>query len=306
MQGGDPLPLSRLDLQDGRLADRRARGHGLRREARQAVSEPHAGARRGDVRPGLRQPRHRGDAAGRAGRGPAPAPGALPDRIAHPVRARQRHPAGQLEGGRRQLHRGLPHPHRPPGPDADARLQALRRRGQRALPVVRRADARQALQQPPRAALRPARHADARPARARPDGVALRLHLSQHDDRPVPRPGGNLAAAAQRRGRDQRRVGVLSPGRSQPADPVRAVGQPAAQHAGPRRGHRPRRQRPAGSADARLPLRAPVGAREGRGLVRGPDPRRSGAGDERRARLAEQGLAEPGLAEPATEAAARG
>ena len=80
VQGGDPLPLPRLDLQDGRVADRRARGHGLRREARQAVVEPHARARRGDVRPGVRQPRHRRGAAGRAGRGPAPAPGPVPDR----------------------------------------------------------------------------------------------------------------------------------------------------------------------------------------------------------------------------------
>ena len=59
--------------------------------------------------------------------------GDLPQRLApyrietlDAVRARaRRYPAGQLEGGGRQLHRGLPHPHRPPGPDADARLQAL-------------------------------------------------------------------------------------------------------------------------------------------------------------------------------------
>ena len=35
VQGGDPLPLPRLDLQDGRIADRRAGGDGLRREAGQ-------------------------------------------------------------------------------------------------------------------------------------------------------------------------------------------------------------------------------------------------------------------------------
>ena len=219
--------------------------------------------------------------------------GDLPQRLApyrietlDAVRARGRHPAGQLEGRGRQLHRGLPHPHRPPGPHADARLQALRRRGQRALPVVRRADARQAVEQPARAALRPARHPDAGPARARPDRLALRLHLSQHDDRPLPRPGRDLAAAAQRRGQHTGRVGLLSPREREPAHPLGAVGQPAAEHPRPRRGHRPRRQRPAGAADARLSLRAAVGAREGRRVVRRPHPGRPDAGDGRTRRCA--------------------
>ena len=45
--------------------------------------------------------------------------------------------AGELEGRRRELPRGLPHPDRASRPDADARLQALRRRAARALRVVR-------------------------------------------------------------------------------------------------------------------------------------------------------------------------
>ena len=67
-----------------------------------------------------------------------------------------------------------------------------------------------------------------------------------------------------------------------------AVGQPAAQHARARRGHRSRRQRPAGPADARLRVRPAVAAR-GRGrLVRRPrsaptSPRRSRSTREQRA-----------------------
>ena len=213
--------------------------------------------------------------------------GDLPQRLApyrietlEPFAPAERHPAGQLEGRRRQLHRGLPHPHRPPGADADARLQALRRRGQRALRVVRRAAARQAAQQPARAAVRPARHADAGPARARPDASGA-TSTSTPTRRstctptrstpgrccPTAWPAPATCSASYR------------PASAEPAHPVRAVGQPAPQHPRARRGHRPRRQRPAGAADARLPLRAAVGARGGRRLVRRPHPGRPGAGD---------------------------
>ena len=71
VQGGDPLPLPRVDLPPRRHPDRRARGAGLRRQARQGPARPDAGARRGDVRAGVRQPRSRRDAAGRARRRPA-------------------------------------------------------------------------------------------------------------------------------------------------------------------------------------------------------------------------------------------
>ena len=135
---------------------------------------PAAGARRGALRARVRQPRPRRDAAGRAGRrGAAAAPGALPDRDARVVRPRDRDPAGQLEGGRRQLPRGLPHPDRPSGADADARLQALRGRGPRPLGVVRVAAARQAVEQPARAAVRAGDQADAG-ARATPTGGVWR------------------------------------------------------------------------------------------------------------------------------------
>ena len=71
VQGGDPLPLPRLDLPARRLADRDPRGPVIRREGRQAQVRADAGARRGDVRAGVRQPRPRRDAAGRARRRPA-------------------------------------------------------------------------------------------------------------------------------------------------------------------------------------------------------------------------------------------
>ena len=80
---------------------------------RQVDARADAGARRGAVRAGVRQPRSRRDAAGRAGRRSAAAAGALPDPDARAVRAGHRHAAGELEGRRRQLPRGLPHPDRP-------------------------------------------------------------------------------------------------------------------------------------------------------------------------------------------------
>ena len=166
VQGGDPLPLPRLDLQARRVADRRPRGHVVRRAPQTSRARPDAGPRRGDVRARVRQPRSRRDAAGRPGRRPAAAAGALPDRDAgsrsRPATGAQ--PANwkvvadnYLEG----YHIPIAHP----GPDADARLQALRRRGPRPLRLVRRADARQAEQQPARAPVRPAGHADARARR---------------------------------------------------------------------------------------------------------------------------------------------
>jgi choline monooxygenase len=75
---------------------------------------------------------------------------------------------------------------------------------------------------------------------------------------------------------------LLPAGRREPPHPRRAVGQPAAEHARPRRGHRPRRQRPAGADDPRLSLRSARRAGGGRRLVRRPDPRRPGPGAEAR------------------------
>ncbi len=114
-------------------ADRRARRARVRRAPGQVGARPDSRPRRGAVRPGVRQPRSRRDAAGRARRRPPGAARALPDPLAAILRAVRRHAARQLEGGRRQLPRGLPHPDRPPGPDAAAGLQALRRRVPRAL-----------------------------------------------------------------------------------------------------------------------------------------------------------------------------
>ena len=66
--------------------------------------------------------------------------GGLPERLARyglerlePQRREADQPAGQLEDRRGQLPRGLPRADRPPGPDAPARLQELRRRAARQL-----------------------------------------------------------------------------------------------------------------------------------------------------------------------------
>ena len=188
-------------------------------------------------------------------------------------------PAGELEGRRRELHRGLPHPDRPSRADADARLQALRRRGARALGVVRGADAREAEQQPPRAPVRAARRADARAA-ARRTAASGATRSSTRTRRstctPTRSTPGRCCPTAS--ARTTRRVRLLPAARQRPAHARRAVDQPAPQHARPERGHRPRRQRPAGPADARLRCRSAVAAR-GRGrLVRRPHPRGPGPG----------------------------
>ena len=133
-------------------ADRRTRGAGLRRQARQAGARAAARPGRGAVRPRVRQPRPRRDAAGGPGRRPSAATRALPDpdRSSHSPPATGTQPANwkviadnYIEG----YHIPIAHP----GADADARLQALRRRGPRALRLVRGAAALQAEQQPARA-----------------------------------------------------------------------------------------------------------------------------------------------------------
>ena len=125
---GDPLPVPRLDLPDGRRADRRPRGP-LHRRPRQGEARAVPRARRDALRPRLREPRHPRGAAGGSGGGAAGAARALRDRPARALRRVAQHAAGQLEDRHRQLQRGLPRPDRPPGADAPPRLQALRRRG---------------------------------------------------------------------------------------------------------------------------------------------------------------------------------
>ena len=85
---------------------------------------------------------------------------------------------------------------------------------------------------PPRAHVRQARDADARPRRVRPVHLALRLHLPEHDDRPVPGSGQHLADDPRRTRPHDRRVRGLPSGRDQPPHPTRSVGQQPAQHAG--------------------------------------------------------------------------
>ncbi len=136
---------------------------------------------------------------------------------ARAVRARAPHalqrvdvqPAGQLEDRRRQLPRGLPRPDRPPEPDAAARLPALHGRGGRGLRVVRGAAAREAVGQPARARVPADGAADAGSRRGRPQRLALRLPLAEHDDRPLPRPGHDLADQPAGDRGDPRRLGVL-------------------------------------------------------------------------------------------------
>ena len=117
-----------------------------------------------------------------------------------PVHRRVR---AQLEGDRRQLPRGLPHPGRPPRPAAPARLQALHADPRPAALVDRRADARRnAFQGQARAAVPARLRADARvPAGAR-QLVDVRAHVPLDVPRHLPRPDRHLAAAAARAATD--------------------------------------------------------------------------------------------------------
>ncbi len=209
-------------------------------------ARPAAGSRRGDVRPGVRQPRPRREPL-------ADLVGDLPRRLERyriptlePFAPADGEPAGQLEGGRRQLPRGLPHPDRPSRADADARLQALRRRGPRALRLVRGAAARRAERATGSSGCT-ARLVQPMPGleRGGPARLALRLHLPEHDDRPLPRPGRHLA--------DRARRPWTGPATSSAPTGRRTAGRAAASCSastsgstpGARRGHRPRRQRAA-------------------------------------------------------------
>ena len=146
-------------------------------------------------------------------RRPAAAARALRHPLAGAGRRRPRHlPGRQLEGGRRQLPRGLPRADRPPRADAAARLRALRPRHRRELRLVRGADAGRALGEPHRAPLPAAGAADGEAHRRRPRRLALRLHLPEHGDRPLPRPGRLLADQPRRTRAHPRRLrAVASP-----------------------------------------------------------------------------------------------
>ena len=100
VQAGDPLPLPRLDLRLHRRApDGRARASQLRR-ARQVEAGPDARAGRDPGRLRVRQPRRRGEAAGRAHRGARRAARALPDRRARDVRRQRAAAAASPPTGR--------------------------------------------------------------------------------------------------------------------------------------------------------------------------------------------------------------
>ena len=209
LRQGDPLPLPRLDLPPRRRADRRARGS-LDPRPGQVRARPVPGPHRGDVRPRVREPRRR-----MPSRSPSRWPGCPSASSAtsieelRPEADLAGHAAGQLEDRGRELQRGLPHPDRASGADADARLQALRRGAARRLGLVRGAAAREALREPGRARIPAARLADARPARGGPARLALRVHLPEHHDRPLPRPGIDLVHRSGRPARHARRGGRL-------------------------------------------------------------------------------------------------
>ncbi len=166
---GDPLPLPRLDLPARRPAHRRARGP-LDPRARQVGAGPVPGSRRGDERHAVREPRHGCGAARRAGGRPARAPRALRLRATAPGAGEAQLAARQLEDRGGQLPRGLPRADRPPGADAAARLQELRRGAPRPLGLVQRAAARQAVRELHGAHLSAPGHTDVRPGRGGPSG----------------------------------------------------------------------------------------------------------------------------------------
>ena len=170
---GDPLRLPRLDLRPRRQAARRSRAAQL--PGRHRPLQPRPPRRQGG-----------GASAGSSSSTSTPMPtplaellGDLPQRLEplrHPLagpgeRRRRPPPERQLEDRRRQLPRGLPRADRPPGPDAPARLRALRRRRPRELRLVRGADARRAIGEPHRAPLPAAGAADGE-ARPRPTATS--------------------------------------------------------------------------------------------------------------------------------------
>ncbi len=221
----------------------------------------------------------RRDAAGRARRRRAAAPaGALPDRDARVVRPFDRDPAGQLEGGRRQLPRGLPHPDRPSGADADARLQALRRRGPRPLGAGssrRCATSRPAIGSSGCTPAPPSRCPAWATGTARSGAYVFIYPNTTIDLYPDQVNTWQMLPDGVAQTRD-----TFGSYRAAGADPRTRVAQWAnqqAQHARARRGHRPRRQRPAGLADPGLPVRTArrPGGRRSRGSPTGCE-RRSG------------------------------
>ena len=138
---------------------------------------------------------------------------------------------------------------------------------------------KQAVGQPARARVPEVRAPDGGPDRGRPRRLALRLHLAEHDDRLLPRPGHDLAAQPERDRRDPRRLGLLPRRRPEPRDARDPAAQPPAQHGGRRRGRRARRPRAGGDGHDGLDPR-PAGRARGRsGVVRLARPR--GAGGRR-------------------------
>ena len=276
VQARDPLPLSRLDLRlDRRPVDGGPRAPRLR-GARQVEARADARARRGPCRLRLRQPRSRGEAAGRAHAG-------LAERLER-YRIPELEMFGTKGGGGSQpanwkivVENYLEGYHVPiahPGPDAAARLSALRGRAPRGLVLVRGAAPRHPVVQPHGAALPAAGEADDGPGRGRPHGLALLRHLPQHRDRPLSRPGQRLADPPGRPELHRRRVGLLPRGEPRAGDAAGPAHQPALQHRGPGRGRRPGQRRPDRDPDQRVHAGPAVGARGRRRLVRGPDPRR--------------------------------
>ena len=190
---GDPLPLPRLDLPARRRADRRAGG---------AQLSPGSTSRRsGCSRRGWR--RSPGSCSSTSTRTPRRSPSRWPAspsgsrRTGSSGSSRTRPldgtPAGQLEDRRPTTTSRATTCRSPTRADAPARLQALRRRGARQLGLVRGAAARQAVGQPDGAR---STSASSRRCpglrRGRPARLALRLHLSEHRDRPLSRPGLDL------------------------------------------------------------------------------------------------------------------
>ena len=206
------------------------------------------GARRGVLRADLRQPRPDRGAARAATRGRPAAAGALPRRRdgtvrrgPHPRRRPGAHAAVELEGGRRQLPRGLPRPGRAPGADAAARLQALLGRDHGRLRRLRRAAAGEGIGQLGRAAVPAAGPPDARADRRGRPHLPLHRDLPEHRDRPLSRPRADLEDEPARR-RPSRRAGHLPAAQGlRPAHPHRAEAQPLRQPDHHPRGRRPGR-----------------------------------------------------------------
>ena len=225
LRQGDPLPVPRLDLPHRRRADRRARGPRVPRP-RQDAARPDAGQRRDLRRPRVRQPRP-GRRAARADARPASAERLAPygiERLERFSESSSSQPANwkivadnYLEG----YHVPIAHPglmrlldyqnYDVEVGDGYVLFEA----------PLRDKPSGNRLERAYQKMVRPMPGPD----RRRQGRLALHVHLAQHDDRHVPRPGEHLADQPAGDRRHPRRLGAATgaASRRRPCAPIQRL-----------------------------------------------------------------------------------